>query len=283
MARRGWRVTALVLVSVLALGACGDDDDEEGAPAGGATTTTALSAQTETFCADVVRANSLDPDIPEEAPEEEQMRLGQEFFQREYLPLIKKIQAGAPPAARTATDEITRFFEEKGTAAFEDDAFVGAALRANTAAAAACGASETAVTAVDYSFQGLPATLEAGRRHFRFNNTGKELHEMLLLRKKPTTTESFDEIIALGAEDQAAAEAKVDEAGGTFAFPASAPGRPADDSSVFVDLTPGEYAAVCFIPVGLTPEAAQAAEESGEEPQGPPHVTQGMKVEFTVS
>ena len=127
----------------------------------------------------------------------------------------------------------------------------------------------------------MPATLQAGRRHFRFNNTGPELHEMIFLRKKTTTTESFDQILALGAENQAAAEAKVDEAGATFAFPASAAG-PRRSTPVFLDLTPGQYAIVCFIPVGLTPQAAQAAEETGTEPEGPPHFTRGMKAEFTV-
>ena len=278
--RRG-RLAALALVPILALGACADDDDEEGgAPAGGATTT--ASPQNEAFCADVVTVNALEPEIPEDLPQEEQMRRSQEFFQSEYLPVARRIQAAAPPAAKTAVDEITRVFEEKGPEAFEDDAFVAVALRANQAAAAACGADETRVTAVDYAFQGLPATLEPGRRLFRFHNVGTELHEMIFLRKKTTTTESFDQILALGAENQEEAEGKVDEAGGLFAFPAPAAGPEAVDSSTFLDFTPGQYVAVCFIPVGLTPAAAQAAQQTGQEPEGPPHLTRGMKTEFTV-
>lgn len=283
MGRRARRWTAVALVSVLALGACGDDDEEEeGAPAGGAATTTTLSPQNQAFCADVVTANTLEPDIPEELPEQEQMRRGQEFFQNEYMPVIKRIQATAPPAAKTAVDEITRFFEEKGPEAFEDDAIVAVALRANQAAAAACGADDTRVTAVNYAFQGMPATLEPGRRLFRLHNAGTELHEMIFLRKKATTTESFDQILALGAENQEAAEEKVDDAGGLFAFPAAAAGPDAVDSSTLLNLTPGQYAVVCFIPVGLTPAAAEAAQQTGQEPEGPPHFTRGMKTEFTV-
>jgi hypothetical protein len=41
------------------------------------------------------------------------------------------------------------------------------------------------------------------------------------------------------------------------------------------DLTSGSYAAVCFIPVGSVDEETEA--------DGPPHFTQGMKTEFTVS
>jgi hypothetical protein len=196
--------------------------------------------------------------------------------------VIKRIQAAAPQSAKGAVDEITRFFEEKGPGAFEDDGFLAVALRANQAASAACGANETRVTAVNYAFQGMPTTLEPGRRLFRLRNSGTELHEMILLRKKTTTTESFDQILALGAENQEEAEEKVDEAGAVFAFPAPAGGPEPADSSVFLDLTPGQYAVVCFIPVGLTPDAAEAAEQTGQEPEGPPHFTRGMKTEFTV-
>lgn len=277
LTRRGRRLTALALISVLALGACGDDDEEE--EEGGTATT--LSAQLASFCADVVTANTLEPEIPEDLPETEQMRRGQEFFQTQYLPVIRRIQSNAPPAAKGPVDEITRFIEEKGPAAFEDDGFAPVALRANEAAAAACGAAESRVTAIDYAFQGMPANLEAGRRHFRFNNSGTELHEMIVLRKKPTTTESFDQILSL---DEEQARAKVDEVGATFAFPASAGGPGAVDATAFLDLTtPGQYAIVCFIPVGLTPQAAQQAEQTGQEPQGPPHFTRGMKTEFTVA
>ena len=210
------------------------------------------------------------------------MRRGQEFFQKEYLPVIKRIQAAAPPAAKGPVDEIARFFETKGPQAFEDDEFSAIALRANQAAAAACGAEENRVTAVNYAFQGMPATFEAGHRLFRLRNTGTELHELILIRKKATTTESFDQILALGSEDQEAAEAKVDQVGALFAFPAAPSGPESVDASAFLDLTPGQYAAVCFIPVGLTPAAAEAAERTNQEPEGPPHFTRGMKTEFTV-
>ena len=68
---------------------------------------------------------------------------------------------------------------------------------------------------------------------------------------------------------------KVTSGFGAFAFPGSSDSR-------IIELEAGEYLAVCFIPVGLTPEVAEAAESGGEEPQGPPHFTQGMRAEFTV-
>lgn len=57
-------------------------------------------------------------------------------------------------------------------------------------------------------------------------------------------------------------------AGGTFAEPGK------DAPGLFSVEEPGDYVAVCFIPLGSTPD--------NEEADGPPHLTQGMKVEFTV-
>lgn len=45
--------------------------------------------------------------------------------------------------------------------------------------------------------------------------------------------------------------------------------EPGDEGSALVTLEPGDYAMVCFVPVG-----------GGED--GPPHFTEGMLHEFTV-
>ena len=91
---------------------------------------------------------------------------------------------------------------------------------------------------------------------------------MVVFRKKDDTAESFDELYQMSQEE---AMQKVDEV--TFAF-----AGPGGIDTTMTDLETGEYAMVCFIPVGLTPEAAQ----SGAEPQGPPHFMEGMTHEFTV-
>ena len=57
-------------------------------------------------------------------------------------------------------------------------------------------------------------------------------------------------------------------------------GAPGDSDTLFVDLEPGRYVIVCFLPVGATPDNMEAL-ESGEL-EGPPHFTQGMVEEFTV-
>ena len=46
------------------------------------------------------------------------------------------------------------------------------------------------------------------------------------------------------------------------------------EGMLVADLAPGEYVAVCFIPVGTMPD---------HEGTGPPHFVEGMKQEFTVT
>ena len=111
--------------------------------------------------------------------------------------------------------------------------------------------------------------MPAGPTVVNFTNDGTELHEIILIRKNDDVTESFDELLALPEKQ---AMKKTTEAGAAFAFPG-------EEGQTVVDLAAGEYIALCFIPVGLTPEVAA----SGEEPQGPPHFVEGMKVEFVVS
>lgn len=132
-----------------------------------------------------------------------------------------------------------------------------------------CGFATLDVLAKDYSFGGIGPDVPAGPTVVNLTNDCKELHEIALIRKNDDVTESFEELLALPEEE---AMTKTTSAGAAFAFPG-------DVGHTVVDLQPGEYIAVCFIPVGLTPEVAQ----SGEEPHGAPHFTKGMQLEFTVS
>jgi len=132
-----------------------------------------------------------------------------------------------------------------------------------------CGFGALDVLAKDYSFGGIGPEVPAGPTVVNFTNDGTELHEIILIRKNDDVTESFDELLALPEKQ---ATKKTTEAGAAFAFPG-------EEGQTVVDLAAGEYIALCFIPVGLTPEVAA----SGEEPQGPPHFVEGMKVEFVVS
>lgn len=265
----------VALAATLALAGCGDDDDEE-TTAEDTTETTAESAaggDSDAFCKDLIDIQQSEPEIPEGTSEADQQKIEEQFFKDDFLPQARRIRDAAPAEIKDDVTQIVSIFEEKGPGAFEDEEFSELNVSVNEFAVDECGASRVDVTAVDYAFQGLPATLDAGAIGFFFENEGKELHEMVLFRKNDGTTQSFDEIFSM---DQAEAEKLVTAMGGSFAFPGKRDVR-------LAELEPGDYAVVCFVPVGLTPDKAQQAEQGGEEPGGPPHFTQGMKAEFKVA
>jgi uncharacterized cupredoxin-like copper-binding protein len=113
------------------------------------------------------------------------------------------------------------------------------------------------VTARDFAFEGLPAELEAGTHKFHFANAGSEPHELLIF-KNPEGL-SLEEIMELGPEE---GPKHVEVATMTFAEPGKS-----SDAPAVAELTPGEYAVVCFIP---TPTDGKA------------HFQHGMHATFTV-
>jgi hypothetical protein len=123
----------------------------------------------------------------------------------------------------------------------------------------ACGFETVDVSMVDYAYEGVPETIPAGTVAFNVTNDGAEEHEMLLIKKADGVAESFEEIAQLPEEES---ESLVEFKGAAFA-------PPGESSATLAELTPGDYAMICFIPVG-----------GGED--GPPHFTEGMLAEFTV-
>jgi hypothetical protein len=126
-----------------------------------------------------------------------------------------------------------------------------------------CGWQRTDVTAQDYHFDGLPATLKAGVNDFELTNKGQEFHVLVIVKKKDGVTESFDDLL-----NDPEAENKTE----TVAAAAAAPGQPA--GYAVVDLKPGEYLALCPIAQGSTGET---------QGTGPPHFTLGMHQTLTVT
>ncbi len=161
-----------------------------------------------------------------------------------------------------------------------------------------CGFGEINVTAADYSYTGLEAEYAAGPTIVTLTNEGEEVHEMIVLRVNDDVTETAAEIVALPEEE---AFSKVAVKGVAFAFPGA-------EGFSAVDLEPGRYIGVCFIPQGATPDVMAQLMAEGEGPPGegsapegsapegsapegsapgglelgPPHHTQGMIQEFTV-
>jgi hypothetical protein len=172
--------------------------------------------------------------------------------------------------------DATREIAETGDfSVFDEDEVAEAEAGAHAYDLENCGWGQSDVAALDYAFQGVARSYDAGPVSFDLTNEGDEMHEMAILRKNDGTTESFDELFAM-EEEQALTKVEL--------VAIIEPTAPGDDDYAVADLEEGDYAVVCFLPVGATPDAFEAVESGAGDPSafGPPHFTEGMKAEFSV-
>ncbi|HVM52725.1 MAG TPA: hypothetical protein VM262_05970 [Acidimicrobiales bacterium] len=129
------------------------------------------------------------------------------------------------------------------------------------------GATAATITARDYEFEGVDALEAGGSFAVTFENEGAELHELMIMSIDESETRTVEELLA--SEEDPDTVSPV-----SFGFAC-----PGDDTVVNVDLAPGRYVAICFIPVGTTPQTDPADFEE----DGTPHAENGMVHEFIVS
>jgi hypothetical protein len=181
----------------------------------------------------------------------------------EVIPVVTTIVDGLPDdvdatAFTTALGEVaktgdpTPLFESADAAKAQEA--IGAAIHDG------CGFGTIDVEAKEYAFGGIPATVDAGPTSLRFRNVGAQEHELVLFRVADGVDTPEEDLLALPEDEQQKVM--------TFAGVAS--GRPGTTSYAAIDLKPGRYLAVCFIPVG-----------GGQE--GEPHFMHGMHATFTVA
>jgi hypothetical protein len=133
-----------------------------------------------------------------------------------------------------------------------------AAATLHAVAGDGCSWTTVDVGAVDYGYAGIPTTIEAGTTRFRLTNDAPtELHELVVLRKHDATMSTMD-LVAMGPGMLGSA----DLIGGTMIEPGAT-------SAAVLDLTPGSYAVICFIP-------------TAGDADGTPHLAHGMLAEFDV-
>jgi hypothetical protein len=258
MTRRLVKVGAVTAVFALGLGlaGCGDDSDDDAST--GDTTPTA--ADPAAYCDALIDFNGavFQYDINPDSSKDDVTAAGQVL-----APKFQKVADNAPADLSDTADELNDSVQgllDGDAEAFSADATFEKYTSLMSDSIDECDFPVTDVTAVDYAFEGLPATFDAGTQAFKFiNSSSKEEHELAILEKGEGTTESWDELLQL-PEEQVGDKAQFK--GSTFA-------PPGGESATVVTLEPGSYVAVCFIPVG-------GAED------GPPHFTKGMKHEFTV-
>jgi hypothetical protein len=265
---------AAVLALTLGLAACGESDEDEDAAT---PTTQAPSASPSTepaggsgnlsaFCGAVIDFDASFASGGPEGPDPARIQAA-----------LEEVQTTAPVDVASDVDRFATLTQEAFSGGAEGDGppppeVEEVDARIDEYVLANCDFAEVEVTGSEYTYEGVPSTLEAGPTAFDFTNAGGEEHELIVFRINDDVTASVQELLALPEEE---AIPMVQIKG--FAMAA-----PAESDQAFVDLEPGRYAGVCFFPVGSTPEAIAAAEGSGQELDGPPHFTQGMVAEFTV-
>lgn len=298
--RRRLVVPAVLAAGALLFAACGDDDGDDETGSSPTTASAATEeASTEAFCEEYVTVSGLvfgEPPADEAAAAEAEAALQRlqdsapddiaDDVDRLASAMEEMMGGGAPEGASdttagatdtTAATEGTMDMSEGTSDATAEGSGEGEAggapspefLEASAAvgvwAADECADEQLDVVAEDYLFEGIPAETEAGTYGIRFDNQGTEWHEIVLFRKNPGVTMTAEELLALPEEE---VMTMVTPVGGAFA-------EPGGQSGTVVELTAGDHVALCFIPQGTVSLETEAS--------GPPHFTQGMVEEFTVS
>lgn len=170
-----------------------------------------------------------------------------------------------------------------GACATDDEPEEAETTEEATPEATQTSASGVEVTGEDYSFTGLPDTIDAGSRISFKNGSDKEVHEIVAFKMADTETRTAEEIFKLP-------EAELNAALGGPPVTVIVAEPEKDGMAVVGDgalKDAGRYVFGCFIPTGADPaEYLKAAQEAGDDAPvvagGPPHFTQGMYAEATV-
>ncbi|MBI4339950.1 MAG: hypothetical protein HY680_08360 [Chloroflexi bacterium] len=137
-------------------------------------------------------------------------------------------------------------------------------VTAAPAKAPAAPASAATVKLNDFAFVGAPATLSKGKSTIKVENSGKEPHEMAVFRLKGINAGQLREILTAPPGGAApSGPPPFESAGGYQAI------MPGMSGWATLDLEPGNYALVCFVP--------------SPAKEGAPHVALGMLSSFAVS
>ncbi|HVM52839.1 MAG TPA: hypothetical protein VM262_06545 [Acidimicrobiales bacterium] len=172
------------------------------------------------------------------------------------------------------------------TACGDDDDDGAAGDDTTTTAAGGDDAAATVeVTLIDYGFQGLPASIEAGTQLTVRNDSEAEMHELVAVLLPDDEERSVSELLSLPEEEIGALLGGGEPAAVLLATPGSDETIPAVGDGTLTE--PGRYLIACFIPQGADPDEfmAAAAESEGGPPEvegGPPHFVLGMQAELRV-
>lgn len=242
---RSFTTLALASISLTAFAACGGDDAES-------------SSLDAAACDAAVAYGAAFAQAPEDPAEI------QGFAMDQLVPIgdtfVEHLRGDDKKAAETLRDAFVEVGNTGDPSLLEAPATAAAVTTVGQAIHDGCDLQAVDIEAVEYAFVGAPSTLPAGRVSFALQNTGVEDHEMVLFKAADGVTQTLEELLAL-PEDEGMAQLQ---------FTGVAFGGPDTTSYVAVDLDPGTYFLVCFIPQG-----------GGED--GAPHFMAGMQHTITVA
>jgi hypothetical protein len=263
-----WSVSGAALVLAAGLAACGSDD--EGSGGGEAAAPTSASDDVEAFCTAAVEAETMSgqgPPIDPETATPEEMQSALAEFGAQLEPALEKAEDTAPDEVsddvETTTGLIRQMLETGDVSLMDSEEARSADAGIDGYMVENCGYDEVEATAVDYEFEGIPDTVPSGTVALRFANEGEEMHEIGIARINDGVTASVEELLSMPEEE---AMTMVSFVGGAFA-------APGDSDTTFLELEPGRYAAICFVPEGTMDMETMS--------EGAPHFTLGMVSEFT--
>ena len=259
-------------LAVLAV-ACGDDGDDAASATTASTAATGTSAgggaDLHEYCDASLTAAVLQPEIDFEAlTPEQQGEAAKTFATEELRPVADQILANAPEELADEYEildaNLTTLEETGDFMVFQSPEFLEADQTIHEFDVENCGWERVDVEGQEYAFLGVPATVPAGPASFELDNTGKEVHELALLRFNDGVTDTHQEVLAL-PEEQAFEK---------LTFISQGMAAPGEQGYALADLEAGRYAMVCFIPKGTTSLEQQV--------EGEPHAVLGMVAEFSV-
>jgi hypothetical protein len=176
--------------------------------------------------------------------------------------VLNDLVASAPPAVAGPATQIRKAFKKHGFRAL--DKVGGQIAEADGWIFANCPGNAVSVTAADYTFSGMPATLPAGLTKLKLvNSAPKEFHEVGIA---PLTEAGA----AMDVEDLLATPERKQAKLIDFSRTTGAYAEPGGVGYTITNLQPGKYVYVCYVPVEGTNSGA-------------PHYTKGMYGTFTVS
>lgn len=265
-------LTATLLVGGLA--GCGDDDDitadaaSTTAPAATDAPVTDAAGSSEgagDFCEGFLGIEAAVAEGPPDDP-----AAIEAFVEEQLRPNLELIDGNEPESIAGEVEVMTAAIEELAASGdpsvFETPEYSEAAGVVYSSLDDVCEVPVVEVTAVDFAYEGMPETLEAGPTSFVMTNesTSDEVHEMSFVKLRDDVDLTLEELLAL---PEAESEQYIEIFGANLAAPSG------QQAGVVVDLVPGRWAYVCFIPTGTSQET---------DGTGPPHFMAGMSGELIV-